>query len=147
MERNARCRWIEGYRFDVESHTGKIIRLDGWNERENPEAGPTPAELVPISLGACTGMDVVHIMGKMKIDFEALEVEVRSTLPDTYPKIFETITVIYHFTGSGLDPARVEKAIALSRDTYCVVSLSLKASAAITHAYTINGSEPVTVAD
>ena len=80
MDRTARCRWVAGYRFDSESHTGKTIRLDGWKDREDPEAGPTPAELVPISLGACTGMDVVHIMGKMKVEFEALEVEVNSTL-------------------------------------------------------------------
>jgi len=147
MDRTARCRWVAGYRFDSESHTGKTIRLDGWKDREDPEAGPTPAELVPISLGACTGMDVVHIMGKMKVEFEALEVEVNSTLPDTYPKHFETMTVLYHFTGSDLDPAKLEKAIALSRDTYCVVSQSLIPKAEITHLYTINGGEPVEVAE
>ncbi len=147
MERNARCRWVEGYHFETESHTGKPIRLDGWKDREDPETGPTPTELLPIALGACTGMDVIHIMGKMKIELDAFEVEVTSTLPDSYPKRFETLTVLYHFTGSDLDPDKLEKAIRLSRDTYCIVSQSLIPGAEIFHRYTINGGEPVEVAD
>jgi len=76
MERTARCVWVEGLRFDTYSHNGKLVRMDGWKDHELPEAGPTPGELIPMALGTCTGMDVVFIAGKQRMEITGLEVEV-----------------------------------------------------------------------
>lgn len=97
MERNSRLEWIDGFHFEGYSHSGKKIRLDSWKDRENEEAGPTPAEL------------------------------------------------IFHVKGEDLDPEKIEHAVALSRDKYCLISNTLKKVADITHYYTINGGEPVKV--
>ena len=145
MERNSRLEWVDGYHFEGYSHTGKKIRLDCWNDRENGEAGPTPAELVPMALGACTGMDVILIAGKMRIELTGFELEVKSLLTDEHPKVFTDFKLIYNMKGKDLDPEKIEHAVALSRDKYCIINNTLKMAAAITHFYTINGGEPIEV--
>jgi len=142
MERNARMKWVDGFHFDVFSHTGKKIRLDGWKERESEETGPTPTELIPMSLGACTAMDVVFILEKMRIKLKEFEVEVKSEITDEHPKVFTDFQIIYHMQGEDLEPGKAEHAIALSRDKYCLISNTLYKVTNISHFYTINGSEP-----
>ncbi len=145
MERNSRLEWVDGYHFEGYSHSGKKIRLDSWNDRENGEAGPTPAELIPMALGACTGMDVILIAGKMRMELTGFELEVKSRITDEHPKVFTNFELIFHVKGEDLDPEKIEHAVALSRDKYCLISNTLKNVAAITHHYTINGGEPVKV--
>lgn len=145
MERNSRLEWIDGFHFEGYSHSGKKIRLDSWKDRENEEAGPTPAELIPMALGACTGMDVILIVGKMRVDLTGFELEVKSRITDEHPKVFTNFELIFHVKGEDLDPEKIEHAVALSRDKYCLISNTLKKVADITHYYTINGGEPVKV--
>ena len=145
MERNSRLEWVDGFHFEGYSHSGKKIRLDGWKDREKEETGPTPAELVPMALGACSGMDVVMIVGKMRMELTGFELEVKSRTTDEHPKVFTEFELIYHMKGEDLDPEKIEHAVALSRDKYCLISNTLKKVADITHYYTINGGEPVKV--
>jgi putative redox protein len=145
MERNSRLEWIEGFHFDGYSHSGKRVRLDSWKDREIEEAGPTPAEMIPMALGACTGMDVILIAEKMRMELIGFELEVNAQITDEHPKVFTEFELIYHVKGEDLDPEKVERAVALSRDKYCLISNTLKKAAAITHHYTINGGEPVEV--
>jgi putative redox protein len=141
MERTARCVWVEGLQFEAHSHNGKTIRLDGWKDHELEEAGPTPGELLPIALGTCTGMDVVFIARKQRMELEGLEVEVIGTATDEHPKYFTSFEVIFHLRGTDLDPVKLERAIALSRDKYCIVGNSFPSDMPIRHCYTVNGGE------
>ena len=65
-----------------------------------------------------------------------IDIEVRGFTPDEYPKPFNRIEVKYIFRGNGLDLKKVERAIGLSKDKYCMVSQSLK-SAEIVSEYEI----------
>ena len=141
MERKARCVWIEGLHFDTFSHNEKMVRLDGWKDHELKEAGPTPGEFLPMALGTCTGMDVVFIAQKMKMELEGLEVEVLGITTDEHPKVYTSFDVVYHIRGNDLDPGKLERAIALSRDKYCIVGNTLGQCMTISHSYTINGGE------
>jgi len=142
MLRNARATWVEGFHFKARSHSGKEIRLDGWRDREREETGPTPAELIPMSLGACTGMDVIMILEKMRLNVTALEVDVQAEALDEDPRTFTDFQIIYHLRGEDLDTDKVERAIVLSRDKYCLISITLEKAASLSHFYTINGGEP-----
>lgn len=142
MERNFRMEWIEGFHFDVFSHSGKKVRMDGWKDRVREETGPTPGEMVPMALGACTGMDVILILEKMRVELSAFELEVISGISDEHPKVYTYFHIYYHMRGEDLDPEKVERAIALSRDKYCIISNTLREVANITHFYTVNGGQP-----
>jgi len=141
MERKARCVWVEGLHFDTWSHNGKMIRLDGSKDQEREEAGPTPTELIPMALGTCTGMDVIFIAQKQRMELEGLEVEVIGTATDEHPKTYTSFEVVYHIRGNDLDSGKLERAIALSRDKYCIVGNTLGQCMSIGHSYTVNGGE------
>lgn len=139
MDRNISCTWIDGLHFDVRSHTGKLVRMDSWNDRDKEDSGPTPGEFLPMALGACAGMDVVFILQKMRLEPGGLEVEVHGEATDEHPKYFKEFKVVFHFTGNNLDEEKIRHAIALSRDKYCIVGNTFGKSVTTGHFYTLNG--------
>jgi len=145
MERKARCVWVEGLHFDTYSHSGKMVRLDGWKDRELEEAGPTPGELIPMALGTCTAMDVIFIAGKQRMEITGLEVEVVGIATDEHPKTYTSFEVIYRIEGTDLENDKLERAIALSRDKYCMVGNTLGQCMTIGHSYSVNGGEVLEV--
>ena len=80
---------------------------------------------------------VAKILEKKKQDVTGIEVEVKGFQPDEYPKPYNRIEVYYIFTGKNLDKKKIEKAISLSEEKYCMVSQSLKGMANITSSYKI----------
>jgi putative redox protein len=141
MEKNARCTWVEGLQFDVRSHSGKLVRMDSWSDREKEDSGPSPGEFLPMALGACTGMDVVFIAQKMRLELGGLDMEVQGVATDEHPKYYREFKVIFHFTGENLDEEKLLHAIALSRDKYCIVGNTFGESVRTGHFYTLNGGE------
>ncbi len=133
----AKLKWTDGIRFDGTSVFGHKITIDGAKEAGGAESGYKPTELVLFGVAGCTGIDVVKILEKMQQKITGLEIEVKGTYPDEYPKPFKRIEIHYIFTGKSLDEKKVEKAISLSEDKYCMVSQSLKGMANITTSYKI----------
>ena len=141
MERKARCVWVEGLHFDTYSHNGKLVRLDGWKDHELEEAGPTPGELIPMSLGTCTAMDVMFILRKARQQVTDCKIEMQAERAETVPKVFTKVHLHYVVSGDGMDEKQVKRAVELSAEKYCSVSHMLKATVEITHDYEIRESE------
>ncbi len=132
--------WKNGLLFEAE-HEGFKMLVDADEKVGGTGKGPTPKGLTLVSLGGCTGMDVVSILKKMKVDFESLDIKVLSDLADEHPKKFEKIIIKYIFTGKDMSVKKIQKAISLSEDRYCGVSASLKPQVDITNVLIINGEE------
>lgn len=93
------------------------------------DAGIQPMELILVGLMGCTGMDVVSIMRKMKVDFEDFEVEIPEVKrAASHPKVYTYIKLVYKVRGKNIDRSKVEKAVSLSQDKYCSASAMLKAA-------------------
>ena len=133
----AKLKWTDGIRFEGTSVFGHKIAIDGPKTAGGTENGYKPTELVLFSVAGCTGIDVVRILEKMQQAVTGLEVEVKGFHPDQYPKPFNRIEIHFIFTGKSLDEKKVEKAISLSENKYCMVSQSLKGMANITTSYKI----------
>lgn len=133
-------KWAGKMRFEAETDTGHRIVMDASEAVGGENLGPRPTDAVLAGLAGCTSIDVVSILGKMRLPLEGLEVGVEAEARDTYPKSFHTITLNYSFTGD-LPAAKVERAIQLSRDTYCSVAHLLSGRAKLIYRYRINGGE------
>jgi len=141
---NGKASWIQGLQFTATTNSGKEMVLDSPNkELGGLDSGPSPAELIPVSLAGCTGMDVISILQKMQQDVKGFAVEVEGERETEHPKRYTAFEVTFHFNGEDLDAAKVEKAIILSRDKYCSVQATLDLAAPSRHFYTINGGDPV----
>lgn len=132
----AKVKWTGGLRFEGKSVFGHVIATDGAKSAGGAENGYKPTELVLYAVAGCTGIDIVRILEKMRQDVTGFEIEVRGFTPEEYPKPFNRIEIKYIFHGRNLDAKRVEKAISLSKDKYCMVSQSLQ-SARIVSEYEI----------
>ena len=123
--------------FEAKTESGHSVTMDAKSEVGGEDNGARPMELLMVSLGGCTAMDVVSILEKMRADLESMTININSERASQHPKIFTKINIEYNFTGRGIKEENVKKAIELSLDKYCSVSPMLKEKAEITYNWNI----------
>ncbi len=117
--------WLENMAFEADVNGHKII-LDAAEEVGGENRGPRPKPFLLTALAGCTGMDVVSILKKMRVDLEGFNVVVEGELTEEHPKQFYKMNVIYEFTGTDLPLEKLQKAVSLSEERYCGVSAMFK---------------------
>jgi putative redox protein len=132
----ARVKLIDGMMFVGESGSGHAVVMDGAPEYGGRNLGIRPMEMLLIGLGGCTAFDVVQILRKGREQVSDCEVKVAAERAETDPKVFTKIHLEYRVAGKDLAPAKVERAIQLSKEKYCSASIMLGAVAEITHSWT-----------
>lgn len=123
--------WNHKLAFDskIDNHS---IRMDASNEL-GEDSGPGPKKLLLSALTGCTGMDVVSLLNKMRIDFTNFQIAIEADLTDNHPKVYSEIRIIYKVFGKKLNREKVKKAIELSIDRYCGVYAMLKKNSPINY--------------
>lgn len=99
--------------------------------------GPSPMELMLLSVGGCTAIDVISILRKKRQDVTDLKVEMDGTQSEDYPRVFTKIAIKYIVYGREIKPAAVERAIELSSEKYCPAQAMAAKTASISHSYEI----------
>ncbi|KXB06094.1 hypothetical protein AKJ53_01360 [candidate division MSBL1 archaeon SCGC-AAA382F02] len=127
---------VEGLNFLGKADSGHWVVMDGPSEYGGTEGGSKPMELVLIALGGCTGMDVVSLLDKMKVNYDDLKIEVSASREEDHPKIFTEIQIKYKIWGN-VPEEKVKKAINKSQEKYCSVSEILQNSAEVNYDYEI----------
>lgn len=117
---------------------GHSLLLDASPSNGGHKTGPRPKPLLLASLAGCTGMDVISILKKMKVELTAFNVRAEGTLNEEHPKYFTEIHLIYEFTGDNIPLEKVQRAIELSQEKYCGVSATLKKAIPVTYEIKIN---------
>ncbi len=138
MELKANIEWKEGLAFKAQLDGHEFV-IDGTPEAGGRDLGPRPKALTLVSLAGCTAMDVISILGKMRAPVATFQVGTEAVLAEEHPKKFLEIKVTYRFTGAGLTPEPLLKAIALSEEKYCGVRATLAPVVAIRHEIILNG--------
>ncbi len=118
-------RHIEGMRFLAETDTHSITLESDYLKVQK---APAPMEAFLMSLGGCTGMDVVAILMKMKQPPRKFEIEIEGERAQEHPKVYTKVHIRYHLWGVEYDKAK--KAVELSQNRYCPVSAMLRRSGA-----------------
>lgn len=129
----ARVKWVEGLTFLGESASGHQVLMDG----NAGDKAPSPMEMLLMSAGGCSAIDVVSILQKGRNDVRDCEVTLTSQRREEAPRLFTQINLHFIVSGKGLTDKIVERAVALSAEQYCSVSLMLGKAATITHSFEI----------
>jgi len=132
MSHKTNVTWTGAMSFEAEVNSFKI-KLDADEAVGGKNTGPSPKPLTLVSLGGCTGMDVISILGKMRVVPEYFNVEVTGELTEEHPKYYDKLHIRYIFKGDDLPMEKLEKAVTLSQERYCGVSEMLRKAATITH--------------
>jgi putative redox protein len=123
-----------GMRFEGRSQSGRTVELDFAPPGGTPQ-GYTPLELLLASLAACSGQVTAGLLARMGQEISGFRVLARGVKKDIHPAVFTSISLEFEFSGGRLEPAHVERALALSEGRYCPVWAMLKASVPIKAEY------------
>ncbi|VAW65146.1 Protein YhfA [hydrothermal vent metagenome] len=133
----ARVKWLDNMSFVGESSSGHSIVMDGAEDSGGRNLAARPMEMVLMGMGGCTAFDVVMILKKARQPIEDCIVELSAERSDEIPKVFTRIHVHYVVKGRGLSEKQVEKAINLTAEKYCSVSIMLSATVELSHDFEI----------
>lgn len=135
----ARLDWDGGMAFNGMTESGHRLALDAGTESGGADSGPRPTELLLHAAAVCTGMDIVMVLTKMRLNVDEFFVDIEGRRATEHPKRFTDIAITYHLKGE-LPEEKVVRAIKLSRETYCSVTHSLNAT--LSYHYALN-DEPI----
>ena len=117
--------WQGNMLFDA-NVSGHHVMMDAVSEAGGENRGARPKQLMLAALAGCSGMDVVSILKKMRVELAGLDIRVEADGTDEHPKHYTRMNVIYTFTGHNLEYDKLKKAVELSQERYCGVSYVYK---------------------
>ncbi|KGD79546.1 MULTISPECIES: OsmC family protein [Tatumella] len=129
----ARVKWVEGLNFIGESASGHQVLMDG----NSGDKAPSPMEMVLMATGSCSAIDVVSILQKGRHEVADCEVRLTSERREEAPRLFTHINLHFIVSGHNLSDNVVERAVTLSAEKYCSVSLMLGKGVNITHSFEV----------
>jgi putative redox protein len=129
----ASVKWVDGDTFIGTSHSGHNVVFDTGSDSK----APSPMEMVLMSAGCCSSVDVVSILQKAKQDVHNVEVKLTAERAESAPRIFTKINLHFIVTGKDVSPKHVARAISLSAEKYCSVALMLEKAVEITHSHEV----------
>jgi putative redox protein len=132
---------IKNMQFRGESPSGVTTAMDASPEFGGEGAGVRPMEMLLMSLGGCSGMDVVEVLRKKKQEVTGYEINISGERKDDYPRIFTEFKVEHVVRGRNLDPKAVERAVEISTDKYCSVLAMLKESAKVDVSFRVENEQ------
>lgn len=131
---NIKTAWQGKMKFAGTNEDGLTVVMDAKKESGGEGNGQTPKQLVLSGLAGCTGMDVIAILEKMRVVPERFNIVVDAELTEEHPKCFKKVHIKYIVKGD-VPADKLEKAIKLSQERYCGVSVMMRKSAELTYEY------------
>jgi putative redox protein len=129
----------QAFHFEATDGEARVVEIDGAPQIGGEGKGVRPMDLLLMSVGGCSSIDLGLILKKQKQDVTDYTVLVSGERNANDSKAFKAIHLEFVLKGN-LDPKKVERAIDLTINKYCSVILSLRENIEITTSYTINGN-------
>lgn len=131
MKHTLNTSWNGNMQFDA-LVSGHHVIMDANPEVGGQDAGPRPKQLMLAALAGCTGMDVISILKKMRIEPKTFNIQIEAEMTEEHPKHYSSMHLIYEFSGDNLDMDKLKKAVELSQERYCGVSTVYKKAMPLT---------------
>ena len=132
MKHSIKTVWKDNNIFETDVDGHNII-IDLAKDAGGDDAGPRPKKFVLVAAAGCSGLDVVEIVKKMRIDIKGFNIQIESDVTDEYPKQYTNLKVVYEFEGENLPKEKLERACQLSFDNYCGVLAMYKKAVPVTY--------------
>jgi putative redox protein len=127
-EYHIQATWVSGMQFVARGlESQSAIVMDAPEESGGAGQGMRPTEALLSAVAACSGMDVISILRKMRQNISGVTVNVTGVRAEEYPRAIVHATVEYVVTGTQVSDQAVARAVSLSETKYCGVMASLKA--------------------
>jgi putative redox protein len=137
MKHEAAVRWAGNMTFIGRAGSNHTVPMDTTPDHGGSSSATRPLELLLLGLGGCTGMDIVPLLHKMRVDFTAVEINIAAERSEEHPMVYTSITIEYVITGNAVDREKVRRAVELSQEKYCSVSAMLRKACPVTYAWRV----------
>ena len=128
----------DAFHFQSFGKTDVPINIDASPDIGGIDAGARPMELLLMSLGSCSAVDVILILKKQKQTIDDFKMSIMAErVENQIPSVFKLINVCFKLTGA-IEENKLKRAIELSRDKYCSVSAMLHDTVDIKYTYELN---------
>ncbi len=121
MKHRVITRWKGKMQFESDNPNNKTFLMDTSPEYGGQNSGLAPKALMLSALAGCTGLDVVSLLQKMKVELNDFKINTFGELTKENPKYYHTVLLEYHFYGKELNEKKIKKAVDLSIEKYCGV--------------------------
>ena len=121
MDNIVTTEWKRDMVFESDNPSGKTFFMDSNEEFGGTNSGLRQKALMLSSLAGCSGLDVVSLLKKMKVDVADFKIITTGELTDEHPKYYHKVKVDYHFYGKDMNEKKINKAVNLSIEKYCGV--------------------------
>ncbi|MFY8128392.1 MAG: OsmC family protein [Chitinophagaceae bacterium] len=120
--------------FEATDEAGTIIKLDTSPDHGGKNYGARPMQMLLMALGGCSGIDVISILKKQKVELRNYEMIIKGEREQgKEPALWKTVDVTF-VIDANVTQEKAERAVQLSIDKYCSVAETLRlAGATITH--------------
>jgi len=125
MKTSIQANWKGNMAFDSRIGEHNII-TDAPVDAGGQNSGASPKTLMLASLAGCTGIDVISILKKMRVKIDDLNITVDAVLTEEIPSVYKSMHITYDFKGSDLSMNKLRRAVELSQEKYCGVSIMYK---------------------
>ncbi len=132
---------LQGMAFHATFPSSHSVTIDVGPEAGGTSTGPEPLELLLVSLGTCTGLDVISILRKKRQSVTAYTVNVYANQAQEHPRVYTDILVEHVVTGRGVAAQSVARSIELSINKYCPVNAMLVRATKVEHVFRILNAE------
>lgn len=130
--------WKNDMLLESDNPHGNHVLMETGPDFGGSDQGLNPKALMLSSIGGCTGLDVLSLLKKMRVEVADFKVIVNGELTEEHPKYYDKVSIDYYFTGTDLNEDKINKAVSLSEERYCGVIKMFRAFAEVTIAIHIN---------
>ncbi|MBA3985078.1 MAG: OsmC family protein [Flavobacteriales bacterium] len=124
--------WKKDLLFESDNPSGHSILMDTSVENGGTNKGLSPKAMMLSSLAGCSGLDVVSVLNKMKVEVKDFKIITTGKLTEVHPKYYHSVLVTYQFFGQNLPQEKIKKAVGLSVEKYCGVMEMFRRFAEVT---------------
>ena len=111
-----------GLEFRTRGRAGVDVRIDG-----NTQTSISPVETLLIALATCMASDILDIGVKMRLPITSMDVRASGMRNPEPPRRYLSVRLVFLVGGvSDEDAPKLERALALSEETYCSVIHTLR---------------------
>ncbi len=112
--------------FEATDQSGLTARFDTSPSDGGKDFGVRPMQALLMSLGTCSGIDVVSILKKMRQEITAYSMIIEGEREaDKVPSLWQKVHVLFRLSGS-IEEEKAKYAIQLSIEKYCSVAETLR---------------------
>jgi len=124
--------WKKNLQFESNNPSGHTVLMDTSVENGGQNSGLAPKAMMLSSLAGCSGLDVISVLNKMKVQVADFKIITTGELTEEHPKYYHSVHVVYQFFGKNLPQDKLKKAVDLSVEKYCGVMEMFRRFAKVT---------------